>query len=324
MKNITIRYLSHGLHKTGGYRYESFLFDEICKNYQKQDFYIKGISIRKEKFFDSFFQHLYLFFWANFSAHANVNIVVTRLALPAILRNLFTKRKVIIVWHNYDKNEAKSRSLKLYYKCLFWMLSSFKMKNVQIVTGAQYWVDFFNSKINHKNKVSYFPNLFDNSFYKPFITNKKHKQIHLGQWHLKNDPVIFQLADKLNQNGFICYFSSLDASKVRKEEYYEVRYFFRFESYLQSMAESEYTIAFTQLLEGWNRVVHESILVGTSVIGFEKGGLGDLLHSSNSFIVSNAEEAFLIINQHKHKTPPDDFMRRHDKIISVEYLKSII
>jgi hypothetical protein len=31
VKKITIKYLSHGLHKTGGYRYEQFLFDEFCQ-----------------------------------------------------------------------------------------------------------------------------------------------------------------------------------------------------------------------------------------------------------------------------------------------------
>lgn len=324
VKKITIKYLSHGLHKTGGYRYEQFLFDEICQYYENENYQVKAHSIRKEKFYKSFFQHLYLFFWANISAHAKINMVVSRLALPAILRNLLTNRKVYIIWHNYDENEAKSFALKYYYQCLFWVLRNFHLKNVQIITGAHFWVDFFSQKINHKNKVSYFPNLFDTQFYKAFQTKQKHNQIHLGQWHPKNDPAIFQLAEKLHQNGFTCYFSSLDASIARIEKHYSIKHFENFESYLQCMAESEYTIAFTQLNEGWNRLVHESILVGTNVIGYNKAGLGELLQLSNSFIVNSIDEALDIIIKKQHNEVPDDFIKSFDKGNCEVYLSKLI
>lgn len=324
VKKITIKYLSHGLHKTGGYRYEQFLFDEICQHYKKENYRVKAISIRKEKFYKSFFQHLYLFFWANVKAQANLNIVVSRLALPAIFRNLFTIRKVYIVWHNYDENEAKSFALKCYYQCLFWMLRNFHFKNVQIITGAHFWVDFFSQKINHKNKVNYFPNLFDIHFYNAFQTKQKQNKVHLGQWHPKNDPAIFQLAEKLHQNGFTSYFSSLDASLVKEEKHYSIKHFENFESYLQCMAESEYTIAFTQLNEGWNRLAHESILVGTSVIGYNKAGLGELLQLSNSFKVNSIDEAYDIIIKKQHNQVPDDFIQSFDKVNSEVYLTKLI
>ena len=324
VKKITIKYLSHGLHKTGGYRYEKYLFDEICQHYQNENFLVKTLSIRKEKFYKSFFQHLYLFFWANLKSHANINIVVSRLAMPAILRNLLTHRKVLIIWHNYDENEAKSFALKCYYQCFFWILRNFHLKNVQIITGAHFWVDFFNQKINRKNKVSYFPNLFDNQFYKAFQTKQKHNQIHLGQWHPKNDPAIFQLAEKLHQNGFTCYFSSLDASQAKQEQYYTIKHFESFESYLQCMARSEYTIAFTQLNEGWNRLAHESILVDTNVIGYNKAGLGELLQLSNSFLVNSIDEALDIIIKKQHNQVPDDFIKSFDKGESKMYLMNLI
>ena len=324
MKKISIKYLSHGLHKTGGYRYEHFLFDEICKHYQKENYQVKALTFRKEKFYKSFFQHLYLFFWANLIACADVNIVVSRLAMPAILRNLFTHRKVLIVWHNYDQNEAKSFALKCYYRCLFWMLRNFRLKNVQIITGAHFWVDFFSKKINHKNQVSYFPNLFDTQFYHAFQTKQKRNQIHLGQWHSKNNPAIFQLADKLSQQGYTCYFSSLDASQAKQEQYYTIKHFESFESYLQCMGESEYTIAFTQLNEGWNRLAHESILVGTNVIGYCKAGLGELLQLSNSFIVNSIDEALDIIIKKQHNQVPDDFIKSFDKGNCEVYLAKLI
>ena len=50
--------------------------------------------------------------------------------------------------------------------------------------------------------------------------------------------------------------------------------------------------------EGWNRVAHESFLVGTQVIGPKLGGLGDLLSGANGHIVASMEEAeAIIINQ---------------------------
>lgn len=324
MKKITIKYLSHGLHKTGGYRYELFLFDEIVKHFKQQNYDVQAISIRKEKFFKGILQHLYLFLWANVAARAHINVVVSRLALSAILRNLFTNKKVYIVWHNYDEREHQSIALKCYYQCVFWLLRNIQLKNVQIITGAHYWVDFFSKKIHHKNRVSYFPNLFENEFYEKFCTENKLKQIHLGQWHAKNDSNIFKLAEKLHQQGYTCYFSSLDAYQARQEKHFAIKYFESFESYLQCMAESAYTIAFTQLNEGWNRLAHESILVGTSVIGYNKAGLGELLQLSNSFVVENIVEAFDIIIQNKQQNLPEQFKTQFSILNSPILINDII
>ncbi len=324
MKKKKIVYLSHGLIKTGGYRYENFLCDEISKYYTKQLYTVETKKIRKEKFYTGIFQHLYLLLWANINATASINIVVSRLAISAIIRNIFNNKKIIIVWHSYDSKEPKSLTLKIYYSCLFFMLKNIKMYNVQIVTGAHFWVDFFSAKIKHKNKVSYYPNLFDTRYYQTFISNKIKHQIHLGQWHSKNDKAIFELAKLLSNAGYTCYFSSNNQHDKKQDKDYEVRHFALFENYLQAMAQSLYTIAFTQTDEGWNRVSHESILVGTHVIGFNKGGLGELLHLSNSFIVNNTHEAYNIIIQNKTNNNALTFINMHDINNSELYLKNIL
>jgi 2-succinyl-5-enolpyruvyl-6-hydroxy-3-cyclohexene-1-carboxylate synthase len=112
---------------------------------------------------------------------------------------------------------------------------------------------------------------------------KKKKQIHLGQWSFKNHPDVFEVAKQLTAKGYYCYFSTNFKDFAAKNSNYEVVYFEQFEDYLTQMAASEFTLALTAINEGWNRVAHESILVGTPVIAYAKAGLLDLVNESNSY-----------------------------------------
>jgi hypothetical protein len=66
------------------------------------------------------------------------------------------------------------------------------------------------------------------------------------------------------------------------------------------MAAAQWTLALSNYQEGWNRTAHESILVGTPVIGYANGGLSDLLQLSHSKIVKSPNEAFRLICQNVH------------------------
>jgi glycosyltransferase involved in cell wall biosynthesis len=105
---------------------------------------------------------------------------------------------------------------------------------------------------------------------------------------------------------------------MKQEGNVAIRYFESPENYLQEMAASLYTLALPLFNEGWNRVAHESILVGTPVIGYPKGGLADLLKQSNSHMAHHKEDVLhIILNPQELKqfnAPPelhiqDDNMR---------------
>ncbi|MFI5222259.1 MAG: glycosyltransferase, partial [Bacteroidia bacterium] len=87
---------------------------------------------------------------------------------------------------------------------------------------------------------------------------------------------------------------------------------------------SLYTLAFTGINEGWNRIAHESILAGTDVIGVDSGGLGDLLKESGSMIANSAEEFANQIFENKRSKINEDFIEKYDETNAGKFLESIV
>jgi glycosyltransferase involved in cell wall biosynthesis len=209
-----------------------------------------------------------------------------------------------MVLHNFDKNDGKSFWLNLYYEALFFVLKNTKNKIISIVTVAPFWVQYFKEKTKNNIPVFHFPNFFDNEYYAKFIVVNKKKQIHLGQWSFKNHPDVFEIAKQLTSKSYYCYFSTNFKDFASKTSTYEVVYFNQFENYLSQMALSEYTLAITGINEGWNRVAHESILLGTPVIAYAKAGLLDLVKESKSIAANNIEEVLQAIENKNVQANP--------------------
>ena len=285
-------YLSHGKPITGGYFHEIYLAESIAKEL-KLDLH----KIRFEKHFEGFFGHLELLWKGFWAARAEVIISVARLSIPVLLRNAFLPTKIILVWHYHDKNANISRMLKVWYRLSLYLMRCYPSSRLKVIVVAPFWQSYF-GKLIDSQKVHLFPNLFDQSYYKAFRTSNKKKQVHLGQVSFKNHPDIIWIANQLMQLGYACYLSTNDTEKLSGHETMglTVQYFESHESYLKEMAASMYTLALPYFKEGWNRVAHESILVGTPVIGYPMGGLADLLELSKSGIAHNKEEVVQIIS----------------------------
>ena len=152
---------------------------------------------------------------------------------------------------------------------------------------------------------------------------KKKKQIHLGQWSFKNHPDVFEIAKQLSAKGYYCYFSTNFKDFASKNSDYEVVYFEQFEDYLTQMAASEFTLALTAINEGWNRVAHESILVGTPVIAYAKAGLLDLVNESKSISANNINEVLQAIENKNVQANPS-LLAHYDIKNFDEYLYKIL
>jgi hypothetical protein len=278
---IKLNYISHGRQVTGGYLHEKNLAEKLSKALA-----IELHELRQWQYFENLQAHIKLLHWAFKMSDADLNICVSRLALPSILKNIFSNRKTLVVWHYFDEKDKKSKFLKTYYQILIRISLFIPSKKLAFIAVAPYWKSYFEKEFKLK-KVFYFPNLFQPNLYEKFIGSSKKKQIHLGQVSFKNSAELFYLAEQLFVRGYFCYFSTNDPKKVYESAYYKVIYFNNHDEYLQHMAESEYTLAMPAIEEGWNRIAHESLLVGTQVIGFNKGGLGDLLRGSNAFMIGS-------------------------------------
>lgn len=322
MKPLTISHISHGISETGGFKHEQFLLDKLSEHFNTNGQSVIKNTIRANRYFKGI-AHLNLLWWSFVKSSADINIVVARTALSAILRNCFNNKKILIVLHYFDERDRKKIFLKWYYHVLFLVLSNIKFSNVAIVTVAPFWKDYFDKAVDKNIPVFYFPNFFKTSFYEKFIHPHKEKKINLGQFSWKNDARIFDLANQLSLIGYDCYFSTMIENEVGKFNGYEVK-FENKETYLSNMASSLYTIAFIGINEGWNRLAHESILVGTTVIGNEAGGLGDLLKESSSLIANDVEQFIQLISGNNHSTIEKNFIKKYDEQQAAVFLSPII
>ncbi len=269
--------------------------EALCKKLGQENYELN--VFRQWRHFEGIFSQLNLLFWAFWKANGKINISVARLGVPVLLRNIFNQNKVYIVWHYYSNDDGKSWFLRQWYQLFIKLARSLPKEKLEIVCVAPYWMNYFKNALGLPNLV-YYPNLFDADKYIEFRGMKKTNKIHFGQVSFKNNPALYDLAEKLHAQGYTCYFSTNVKENAAKFPNYENTYFEFFEDYLIEMASSKFTLAFPNFAEGWNRVAHESFLVGTQVIGPKLGGLGDLLSGANGHIVASIEEAeAIIINQ---------------------------
>ena len=322
MSTFSIKYLRHGIVHTGGARHEEFFMKSLKDALR---IHHPGI-VSKNKIAASIFRgwaNLRLILWGFFQADADVNIVVGRLALSSILRNLFSRSKTIIVFHNFDENDGKSLLLKKYYETLFNILKRSSGKRVSIVAVSPYFQRYFSQRFP-KLKVFLFPNLFEADYYTTFKQERNPNKILLGQYSSKMDASIYRLAERLTKAGYQCFFCTLREEEAGSFENYDVKKL-SFENYLNEMASSYCSLSLSGVNEGWPRMVHESILVGTPVIGYDMGGLGDLLKESGSYIAKDENEAFDLITGKKleYKTSLE-FIRKYDISSVKEWITPII
>jgi glycosyltransferase involved in cell wall biosynthesis len=63
------------------------------------------------------------------------------------------------------------------------------------------------------------------------------------------------------------------------------------------LASCDVVITLSTMIEGWNRTAHESILVGTPVIGSGTGGMQELLEKTKQTILSDTKTLNLEIEK---------------------------
>lgn len=314
---MKITYLSHGLHKSGGYRHEKQLAEAIADEINNCNSCYE--EVRFTAIFKGFFNWLLLFFKSFFHAKGDIIITVSRLCWPVFLRNLFKNNKIITVIHNYDTTDGKPLLYYTILKLYFSVISANKNKYC-IVVVSDYWKNYIENKLNIRASVFVIPNLMENaklSFYRDVI-GKKSKMIHLGQWSDKIDKKAYRiLIHKLKEAGYACYFSDNTGVEVTD---FPVSFFQTHEGYLKQMALSEATVILNKIDEGWNRVAHESFLTGTQVIALNKGGIAELVKKGNGYLVDSADAAFSIIQQGNYKIIDEKTLQDFDVLNIKQYV----
>jgi hypothetical protein len=291
---LKIRYISYGKYITGGFLHESFFANALAQELKKNQPQTEFTLHRFKRYFKGFLAHVKLQFLTYSLLNSEIAILVGRMAWMAILKQLFNKSfRAFVVLHHIDNRIPSSVFFKLYTRSFLCFLNQFKIKRVSIVVVSPFWLTEVKKRYP-QIVVHYFPNLFDPLIYQTLQSSYKSKSIHLGQWSWKNDPKVLELAQQLSEMGYFCYFSTNQANEQAKHEFYEIIHEPQ-SAYLKRMAAAQFTLALTVYQEGWNRVAHESILLGTAVIGYPNGGLRNLLEFSGAYVVNSIEEVLPII-----------------------------
>lgn len=312
-----VRYISHGDLPDGGYRHEKFYAETLAKYFQ-----LPYQELRKEKLFIGL-ANFKLVLWAFLKSNGKHNVVAARLGISSWIRNVFTNNYTYIVVHDYDKHRYNSFFLKYYYPFLFLALAKLKPKKVKMVVISPHWVNYFQLKkgISKENLILFY-NFLDVNKVLKYKKEGKENTIHLGQYSKKNSDKVFEIAGKLTEMGYRCYFSTLDKEMARKEISFEIIYFENHEAYLEEMAGANFTLGFSRYHEGWNRVVHESALLNTPVIAFKMGGMKDLVKESHGYLVEGVQEALKIIESKPNYHCPESFTMKYDISKALSFLES--
>jgi glycosyltransferase involved in cell wall biosynthesis len=297
-----LQYISHGEKETGGYAHEKTLFESIAKALDLGAGDCQEIRFRRR--FKGLFGWFRLGFLAFKAAGPNATIItVARLAWPVFLKQLFGRGKMLVVVHNYDPFDKKPR---LYYRVLnaFLRMASRKTARIRLVVVAKHWQQLFKEKWGISAML--FPNLFSAAPYAIFrsVARKNPKLIHFGQYSDKIDNKKYLvLLHELNQRNFTCYFSTNNPVLAPN---FPVTVFQNHEAYLKQMAGCGATVILNSIQEGWNRVAHESILVGTPIVVGPGGGpeelaglLGGLVTDEVATIVSDLEKGLAPVEDAK-------------------------
>lgn len=281
-----IQYISHGECETGGYAHERFFAASLSEavNGSADGF----MEIRFRRNFRGPFRWFLLALKTFMAADRNAAVItVARLAWPVRLKQFLGIGKMLLVLHNYDPGDGKP---PLYYRLLdaFLKYAAKNPLNICVVAVAPYWQRFFNSRFGVASVL--FPNFFDAKSLEiiRFSARKNPKLVHFGMYSDKIDIkkylVLFHL---LKKYGFVCYFSSPRPvfSPDLPVSVFETR-----GEYLKQVAGSCATVILNKITEGWPRVAHESVLLGTPVIASPGGGLEELVRMSGGVVSDQPDE----------------------------------
>lgn len=325
MKKIrSLSYVSNGPKNTGGYFHESYWFGALSFYFRSLNPALKVKEIRPIVYEKKGVSSVVGFVKRLCKPSSDFIFSPARTALPFLIRSFLTKNQVWVVYHSLDVKGLESNKIKAIYSYLT-LFCIKKNSKARLITVAPFWSQFFESVMGvQRSKIIELPNLFAPEEYLAYHTLPKKKQIHLGMWSTKIDKKVIELAARLSHKGYYCFFTTpLDIVSISSYGY-DICHCPDKETYRKLVAQSQYTLAFSSIPEGWPRVVHESFLLGTPVIGHDNAGLGDLLRAGCGFIAHNVSEILAIIELEPGWKLPNNFGEKYHPIHTQSILEKAL
>ena len=194
------------------------------------------------------------------------------------------KTKNIAIIHHIDFEKFnKTVKGKFFLKNL---LNNIKQLD-KVITVSKYWEEYL--VIRNINNVE----TIYNSFYLEKYKLKKHDKIYKKFNLSKSKPIIY-LGSSSKQKGSDLAFKFIEKDRYQLvstgNNYYNLpinNYKLSDEEFIELLSIADLALGLSEFKEGWNRTIHEAMLLKKPVIGFNSGGMGELLESGNQYIIKD-------------------------------------
>lgn len=210
------------------------------------------------------------------------------------LYSLFSSKEILLI-HHVDWSQSRWTSAFL-QRISFKVMLLNKNKWKKIIVVSEYWKVFLEKK-GFRNIQIIYNTINPNIKSLPLLS----KWEFFEKYNLYNENLIYlgnaqkgkgwkDVYEQIKSRDFIFIISGQHDGEIydlpSKVRYLDLPY----EDYLAMLKYVKISILFSRFEEGWNRTAHESILMGTPVIGSRSGGMTELLEKSGQLICENIRD----------------------------------
>ncbi len=198
--------------------------------------------------------------------------------------------KNIVIMHHFD-NSARSCFLKPIFSFLGHMACSNLKKAEKIVVVSEFWKNYLKAR-GFKN-ISVIHNAFD---LEKFNFPREEVELFKEKYCLTHKPIVY-IGNCRKDKGVIDAYNALKLLNVHlvtsgrlQVNLPVMNLELNYRNYLNLLKASSAVVALSKFQEGWNRTAHEAMLCGTPVVGFDKGGMKELLESGGQVTCRNSSQ----------------------------------
>ena len=210
-------------------------------------------------------------------------------AMNHVFRMKSDPKQVVIAYH-YDTAFCHPL-VKMHHYATLKSLVAQKNKVHKIVVIAKYWAEFFH-QLGFKNIETIYCG-FDQT---QFQISEQDVEQFKTKYNLHGKKLLYIGNSQKKKGAHLVYEALKDSdyfmvtSGNKDVDLPILNLSLKHHEYLCLLKAAGTVVTYSQFKEGWNRVAHEAMLVGTPVIGSGMGGMGELLQGGNQAVCTNLGE----------------------------------
>lgn len=227
-------------------------------------------------------------YWLRMKSYYPTADVIIKEPYPMVFGNVPKKSKQVAMIHHID-DEFFLKDFQ--HRLFFNQMKKSLLKMDLVITVSRYWEDYLKNLGCKKIKVIYNSfNLTDyilqeeeiNKFKLHYQFNNEQPLIYIGNAHRPKG--VYEVFEALRDKPYQLVMSgSRNNATDLPVRFLNLDRF----DYLRLLHASDLVITLSTMMEGWNRIAHESLLCCTPVIGSGRGGMKELLEGAGQKIVTD-------------------------------------